>query len=162
MYPVGQTDNLGHYCVANVTLGDYVMSADDPEKGYPSMGSLFYGSSSPKPEVSISAQNLQGHADWQIPYKAGFLKVHLMDAQTGKQIIPMFFNLVLRSRPDGFMRGSSSSTMVLLVPPNEDIYFTVSAPDHNEWPGEGTKGRLLHLLPGATEDFAIALQPINP
>jgi hypothetical protein len=163
MYPMGKTDKSGHYCVANVAPGDYVMSADDPEKGYPQIWSIFYDAPSPKPKVSITAQNLQGHADWQIPYKAGFLKVHLTDARTGKQIIPMFFKLVLRSRPDvGFMRGSCASTMPLLVPPNEDIYFTVSAPDHQEWPRDGTIGRLLNLLPGATQDFVIALQPINP
>ena len=162
-YSMGETDQLGHYCVANVAVGDYVMSADDPEKGYPQIWSIFYDSPSPKPKVSITAQNLQGHADWQIPYKAGSLKVHLTDARTGKQIIPMFFNLVLRARPDvGFIRGSCASTTPLLVPPNEDIYFTVSAQGYQEWPGDGTRGRLLNLLPGATEYFEIALQPISP
>jgi hypothetical protein len=159
---MGKTDNSGHYCVPDVSPGDYIMSADDPEKGYPQMGSIFYGSPSPKSKVRIIIQNLQGHADWQIPYKAGSLKVHLTDARTGKRIIPMFFKLVLRSNDVGFVRGSQVSTMSLLVPPNEDFYVTVSAPDHQEWPGDGTKGRLLHLLPGATEDLAIALQPINP
>ena len=162
MYPMGQTDKLGHYCVANVMYGDYVMSADDPEKGYPRMGSIFYGSSSPK-EVSITYQNLQGHADWQIPYKAGFIKVHLTDARTGKQIIPMFFNLALLSKPDlGYMRGSCASTMPLLVPPNQDIYFTVSAPGYKEWPGDGTKGERFQVRSEVTADYAIALEPINP
>jgi hypothetical protein len=161
--PADQTDKFGHYCVANLAPGDYFMSAEDPEKGYPQMQSIFYGSPSAMPKASVAAKNPQGHADWQIPYKAGFLKVHLTDARTGKQIIPMFFNLVLRARQDvGFVRGSCASTIPLLVPPNEDIYFTVNAPGYQEWPGDGTKGRLLNLLQGATEDFAIALQPINP
>jgi hypothetical protein len=159
---VGKTDNFGHYCVPNVAPGDYIMSAGDPEKGYPELGSIFYGSPSPKSKVSITVQNLQGHADWRIPYKAAVLNVHLTDARTGKQIIPMFFKLVLRFNDVGFIRGSQISTMSLLVPPNEDIFFTVSAADHQGWPGDGTKGKLLHLLPGATEELEIALQPIDP
>jgi hypothetical protein len=161
--PMSKTDQFGHYCVANLVIGDYVMSADDPEKGYPQMETLFYSSHSLNAKITITSQTLEGHADWQIPYKAGFLTVHLTDARTGKQIIPMFFNLVVRSRRDvGFMRGSSRSTMALLVPPNEDIDFTVSAPGYGEWPGDGTQGRLVNLLPGTTQDFAIALQPIDP
>jgi hypothetical protein len=161
--PMSKTDQSGHYCVPNLAIGDYVMSADDPEKGYPQMETLFYSSHSLNAKISVTSQTLEGHADWQIPYKAGFLTVHLMDARTGKQIIPMFFNLVVRSRRDvGFMRGSSPSTMALLVPPNEDIDFTVSAPGYRELPGDGTQGRLVNLLPGTTQDFAIALQPIDP
>jgi len=161
-YPSGKTDGAGHYCINNVAPGDYVMSAEDTEKGYPQMGSIFYSVQRPTPEVHIAIGNLKGHADWRIPYKAGFVEVALTDAQTGKQIIPMFFNLVLQSSPkNGFIHGSSSSTAALLVPPNENIYLAVSAPGYKEWPADGTKGKLLNLLPGRTEKLAIALQPVN-
>jgi hypothetical protein len=160
--PFGKTDSTGHYCINNVADGDYVMSAADTEKGYPELGSIFYSVQRPGPEVHIATGNLKGHADWRIPYKAGFVEVALTDARTGKPIIPMFFNLVLQSSPkNGFMRGSSLSTAALLVPPNENIYFTVSAPGYKEWPADGTKGILLNLLPGRTERLAIALQPLN-
>lgn len=163
--PQGKTDASGHYCVANLRLGVYVMSAYDQGKGYPqqTIYPSFYSSQSPKPTVSITARNLQGHANWRIPYKAGFLKLQLTDRRTGKQIIPMFFHLALRSRPDVLITsGSGGSTMPLLVPPNKDVYFTVSASGYEEWPGDGTRGKLLNLLPGATENLAIALQPISP
>jgi hypothetical protein len=98
-YPSGKTDGTGHYCIDNVAPGDYVMSDDDTEKGYPQMSSIFYSVQRPTPEVHIAIGNLKEHADWRIPYKAGFVEVALSDAQTGKQIIPMFFNLVLQSSP---------------------------------------------------------------
>jgi hypothetical protein len=161
---LGKTDESGHYCVEHLAFGDYVMSADDPENGYPMMGtSLFYSLSAPQQIVSITSENPTGHSDWKIPYKAGIVQVQLTDARTGKQIFPMFFNLAVRSKPeDRFLRGSGPSTVPLLVPPNEDIYFTVNAPGYQLWPYDGTKGRLLNLLPGTTQNIAIALQPIDP
>jgi hypothetical protein len=161
--PFGKTDEFGHYCVEHVAPGDYFMSADDPENGYPMMGPLFYSLPAPHQIVSISSENPTGHADWKIPYKAGIVQVQLTDARTGKQIFPMFFNLAVRSKPeDRFLRGSGPSTVPLLVPPNEDIYFSVSAPGYQSWPDDGTKGRLLNLLPGTTQNIAIALRPIDP
>lgn len=161
-FPLGKTDSTGRYCVDNVAPGDYVMSAADPKQGYPEMGSIFYSLRRPNPEVHIAIGNLKGHADWRIPYKAGFIEVALTDARTGKPIIPMIFSLVLQSSPkDGFMRGSIASTSALLVPPNENVYFKVSAPGYGEWPVDGTKGKLFNLLPGRTERFAIALQALN-
>ena len=161
-YPLGKTDSTGHYCLQNLALGHYIMSAEDPEKGYPQMGSVFYSWQTPKPEVSIAATNLEGHADWRIPYKAGFVEVALTDARTGKPVIPMFFNLVVQSRPEnGWMRGSMASTAALLLPPNENVYLILSAPGYREWPADGTKGKLLNLLPGRTEKLVVELQPLN-
>ncbi len=134
------------------------MSANDPEKGYPEMGSGFYSKISPKPIHHTGT--VASQADWRIPYKAGFLKIHLTDARSGRLIDGMRFDLVVRSRPKGGRRsGSWTSTTAFLLPPNEDVYFTVSAPGYRRWPEDGPKGRLLNLLPGATENLFIALQP---
>jgi hypothetical protein len=166
-YPRGETDGVGHYCV-NVAIGDYIMSADDVNKGYPLMAIMFYAShdsnaESSAPRISITAHELTRHADWRIPYKAGFVRVKLTDARTGKQIVPMFFDLVVRSRSQyGHMYGSCGSTAALLVPPNEDIVFAVSAPGYQWWPSENKKGKLLNLPPGTTEEVAIELQPTRP
>jgi hypothetical protein len=160
---IGKTDESGHYCVEHLAPGDYFMSANDPENGYPMMGPSFYSLSAPQQIVSITPENPTGHSDWKIPYKAGIVQVQLTDARTGKQIVPMFFNLAVRSKPeDRFLRGSGPSKEPLLVPPNEDIYFTVNAPGYELWPYDGTKGRLLNLLPGTTQNIAIALRPIDP
>jgi hypothetical protein len=166
-YAMGETDDVGHYCV-NVTIGDYIMSADDVDKGYPLMAIMFYAShdsnaESSAPGISITAQELTRHDDWMIPYKAGFVRVKLTDARTGKQIVPMFFDLVVRSRSDnGRMHGTCASTAALLVPPNENIVFAVSAPGYQWWPRDDKMGKLLNLLPGTTEEVAIELQPTTP
>lgn len=110
-------DEQGHYCLRELPLGDYDMTADDPDKGYPSMTSGFFRTTPLRSRVSISTTDLNGHADWKIPYRAGFDKVELVDAQSGKPIVPMFFDLVVQSRPEvGHMYGSTASTTALLVP----------------------------------------------
>ena len=162
-YPLGRTDSTGHYCVQNVAIGHYIMSAADPEKGYPEMGSAFYSWQTPKPEASIATTDLEGHADWRIPYKAGFVQIALTDARTGKPVTPMFFKLVVQSRPEnGWMRGSTDSAAALLLPPDENVYLTLSAPGYLQWPTDRTTGKLLNLLPGRTEKLEVALQPLNP
>jgi hypothetical protein len=166
-YPRGETDGFGHYCV-NVTIGDYIMSANDVNKGYPLMANMFYAShdsnaESSAPRISITAQELTRHVDWRIPYKAGFVRVKLTDARTGKQIVPMFFDLVVRSGSEyRHMHGSCASTGGLLVPPNEGIVFAVGAPGYQWWPSDDKKGKLLNLPPGMTEEVAIELQPTTP
>ena len=157
----GTTDQLGNYCVNNLAIGDYVMTADDTEQGYPVMTSLFY-SAEPVVLTKITAENLAAHFNWQIPFKAGFVKVHLTDAQTQAPIAAMSYSLVLRSRPDtGYLRGSSDSTRTLLVPPDKEIEFTVSSPGYKDWPGDGMK-ILVSLHPGIVQEFEIALEPAGP
>jgi hypothetical protein len=159
--PRGTTDQLGNYCVNNLAIGNYVMTADDAEQGYPLMTSLFY-SAEPVVLTKITPDNLAAHANWHIPYKAAFVKVHLTDAQTQAQIVPMSFSLVLRSRPDtGYLRGSCDSTRTLLVPPDKEIEFTVSSPGYKDWPGDGMK-ILVSLHPGIVQEFEIALESAGP
>ena len=158
---VGKTDELGHYCVEDLPLGDYVMSADDTDHGYPitARGGFFGSEPTPQQKVHITSINLTGHADWRIPYKAGWVKVRLTDARTGNQIPDMTLSL---NRSGGVLNISRPSTTPILLPPNEDIYvFSVSAPGYRPWPGDGTKGALLNLLPGTTQNIAIALRPID-
>ena len=137
------------------------MSADDTEHGYPitARGGFFYSEPAPQQKVHITSVNLTGHADWQIPYKAGVVRVQLTDARTGKQITAMSFGL---NRSGGVWIVSRPSTTPMLLPPNQDIYlFIVSAQGYQPWPGDGTKGVLLNLLPGTTKNIAIALRPID-
>jgi hypothetical protein len=158
---VGKTDELGHYCVEDLPLGDYVMSADDTDHGYPITvrGGFFYSAPTPQQKVHITSINLTGHADWRIPYKAGWVKVLLTDARTGQQIPDMTLSL---NRSGGVLNISRPSTTPILLPPNEDIYlFSVSTPGYQRWPGDGSKGVLLNLLPGTTQSIAIALRPID-
>ena len=156
---VGKTDESGHYCIGDLPPGDYVMSADDTDHGYPitGRGGFYFVEPSPEQKASITSINRTAHADWRIPYKAGWVKVQLTDARTGKQIPDISFGLTYRS--GGSMRVSRPSTTPILIPPNRDIYFIVSAPGYQPWPRDGTEGTLLNLRPGETQNIEIALSP---
>jgi hypothetical protein len=159
--PFARTDEKGHYCLRELPLGDYDVTADDPDRGYPSMTSGFFRTTPLRSRVSISATDLNGHADWKIPYRAGFVKVELVDAQSGKPIVPMFFDLVVQSRPEvGHMYGSTASTTALLVPPNEDVIVTIHASGYREDTDKEPQRTVINLLPGETKELHIALQPL--
>lgn len=84
-----------------------------------------------------------------------------MDAQNGKPIVPMFFDLVVQSRPEvGHMYGSTASTTALLVPPNEDVIVTIHASGYREDTDKEPQRTIINLLPGETKELHIALQPL--
>jgi hypothetical protein len=158
---VGKTDESGHYCIGDLAPGDYVMSADDTDHGYPitasHRGGFFYLEPTPQQKVRITSVNLTGHADWRIPYKVGWVKVKLTDALTGKVIPDISFRLTNTS--GGVSIVTRPSITPILIPPNSDFYLEVSAPGYRSWPEEGTKGMRLNLRPGETQTIEIALSP---
>ena len=161
--PSSKTDLTGHYCIPDLFPGEYALSATDPDKQYPDMGSMFYAVHLPEPRIELKAGATEEHADFRIPYKAGSISIQLTDARTGKAISSMLFNLDVKSNPEQrYIHGSSDSTVPLLVPPNEDIYLTVTSPGYRTWPDDGTKGRIVNLLPGFKLELKIALQPVQP
>ena len=161
--PVSKTDLNGHYCIHDLSAGEYAVSAADPEKQYPDMSTMFYAVHLPGPRVELRAGTNEAHADFRIPYKAGKITIKLMDARTGKPITSMLFGMEIKAAPEQrYIHGSSDSTMPLLVPPNEDVYLTVTSTGYREWPDDGTKGRIINLLPGTTLELTIALEPLSP
>ena len=161
-YPSARTDQGGRYCVTNIQPGEYAMSASDPEKGYPMLGSLFYALHAPEPRIRIAPETLHAHLDWQIPYKAGFLRVRLTDLSTGIPIKVMSTELSFAGDSLRYMHGSEYSNQVLLVPPNERVFLKVTAPGYDSWPEGESQGRLVDLLPGQEETLSVSLRPKVP
>lgn len=155
----GTTDENGQYCLEGVRFGEYVMSADDPKKGYPPMVYSFFSEDPPNVPVVLSALTPKAHADWQIPFKAAVIRIKLTDAMTGKPLINMSYTLALRIRPETYLHGSSAASQDLLIPPNQDVLLTVTADGYQRWPDDGTKTRIVNLAPGTIQNFDIALRP---
>ena len=156
-YDSAITDANGHYCMEHVRPGEYTMSADDPVKGYPLLGMLFYAPHAPEPRITISAQSLHQIADWTIPYKAGFLRVHATARDTGRTIKNVSLFVAIRENEDlRYMRGGRGADTPILLPPNEDVYVKVNAEGYRPWPAGEENGRLVTVHPGATLDlFAV-------
>lgn len=168
-FPTSFTDETGHYCIGHLTLGKYVMSVFDEKKGYPHLplGSQFYAKDYVAPQATLSAENPEARVDWKIPFKAGFLRLHVSISHLGVETVPITFDLVVRSRPkfgiDSVMTSLKTdprSSITILLPPNEDVLLTATVPGYKRWPDQ-QKGKLLNLSPGKTEDVTIHLVPIN-
>lgn len=167
-YPGTFTDETGRYCVDGFGLGKYVMSTADEKKGYPIMGPQFYTEDSPGPQVTLTAQNPEARVDWQIPFKAGFLRLQVSLNHPGVESIPITFDLVVRSRPKvgtysvmTSLKTGPKASITILLPPHEDVMLTVMAPGYRRWPDD-ERGQLLNLRPGETENVTIPLVEIAP
>ncbi len=187
-YPVAVTDAAGHYCLLDVPAGSNVITADDPEKGYPSVLNSLYSPTKHPIVTTVPSDGTRVHVDVRIPYKAAILHVQLTDADTGQPLRSMMYKLCLRSDPNSYFRGSSSSTEPILVPPRREVYLTVtgvgyqpvtsanqyhlllgppvggihtSVPDLVPATGETSPQLLLNLPSGAVYTLAVALHRIH-
>ena len=163
------TDETGHYCVDHLGPGKYIMSAYDEKKGYPiRLMSGFYTWDSPAPKVTITAYNPDAHLDWRIPFKAGFLRLHVSVDRSDAKTIPVRFSLVVPSRPkvglysaDWTLKTDQTDSFTVLLPPGEDVSLTATAPGYRRWP-DNDRGELLNLRSGETKDITIPLTTITP
>lgn len=163
-YPGTLTDETGHYCIDRLDFGKYVLSAADQKRGYPILGPQFYTKDYPETQATLSVQNPEARVDWQIPFKAGFLRLHVSVNHSGVETVPITFDLVVRSRPKfGFQSVMTSlktdprSSITILLPPNEDVLLTAMSPGYRHWPDQEI-GQLLNLRPGETKDVTISLK----
>jgi hypothetical protein len=157
-----KTDADGRYCITGLSLGEYAVSADDEKKGYPLLNIQFFTQRSREPRVTLTTDVPNAHIDGRIPFKAGFLSLVLMDSEAGKPIASMSVNLSVRSDPDHrWMHINTISDRILLIPPNEDVYVTVTSPGFSTWPDDGSKGALLNFLPGQRQTLRISLREVK-
>jgi hypothetical protein len=161
-FPGTRADEVGRYCINGLPLGNYLLTADDEGLGYPMRGSTFFTWSSPLPKVALSRQRPNSSFDWKIPFRAAFLYLHLPAAHSRDEITPITIKLVVHSRPNlGLMtivtrtELGKSKELHILLPPQEDVLLTVSAPSYQRWPNDGSEGKLLNLLSGVIQDIVV-------
>lgn len=161
-YSGTKTDAEGHYCLKGLSLGEYVVSAEDEKKGYPQVAQGFFMRGSPESRVTLTAAAPEAHVDVRIPFKAGFLTLLLTDAETGNPLPSMNVSVAARSDPDHrWMHISTIADRNLLMPPNEDVYVNVTSPGYSMWPDDGSRGASLSFLPGERQTLRISLRKVN-
>ena len=154
--------------MSDLRLGDYEMSAFDDKQGYPLWRLGFYTWDSPAPQVRLTPYNPDAHLDWRIPFKAGFLRLHVSLDRSDVKSVPISILLVVPSRPKVGIHGADRSlgsgqttSFTVLLPPGEDVLLTATAPNYRRWPDDDT-GELLNLRSGETKDLTISLTPVTP
>jgi hypothetical protein len=159
--PAVKTDSQGNYCVQNLSLGEYQISAHDEDKGYPDLSGLFFAKYAPERIVSLSPAAPNGHVDVHIPYKAAFLSLLVIDSETGKPLIRASAKLAVRTDPDHrWMSTGMKPDRSILIPPNEDVILNVTSPGYGTWPDDGSKGMLVNLLSGDRQTIKVLLRKV--
>jgi hypothetical protein len=162
-YDTAMTDLSGHYCMEHVRPGEYFMSADDPSKGYPGMEALFFAPAADSPRIVISAQFPKQIANWTIPYKAGFLRIHATDRATGKPVLGLGFLAAVRGSEDRrWSSGNWASDSPVLVPPNENVLVRLNADGYRSWPSDDQKGWPVRIPPGEAVDLNVIMDADRP
>jgi hypothetical protein len=159
-FPSAFTDASGSYCIKGLRLGEWVLSAWDETKGYPHRGPLVYSWQTPDPKVELSLLNPDARSDWQIPFKAGFVKIQVPEMSSGSQSERVSIEFQVRSRPQaGFIGGTgqfpAGRPLTFLLPPDEDVPLTVTCADGHKWRDDAGEGKLLQVSSGATETITL-------
>lgn len=154
------TDGEGKYCMVGVRPGEYMLTADDPAKGYPQVQAMFYASTKLGTAVTISAESPHVVVSWKIPYKAAWLHVDAHDRVTGKPVKAIGIGLVIRGNENRWQRGNFANNTVLM-PPNEDVLVKVSAGGYRPWPNDQPNGMPIAMSSGASRTLDVELEPLN-
>jgi TonB family protein len=162
-YPSTYADESGHYCIGGLPLGRYTLSGDDEGLGYPMRGLSFYSWHSPAPHVALIPAKSDANLDWKLPFRAGFLYLHIPAVHSAQEMVPIAVELIVRARPKlGRISDVTSPKMgksdeiKFLLPPQEDVLLRVTAADHQSQADGGCRGMLLNVPPGAIEHVSIA------
>ncbi len=155
------TKDDGSYCIVGLEFGDqWTLSVNESAKGYPNTWATFYGVRSGETHIRLSPQTQTVVANWSIPFKAGFLYLHLTDGRTGKPLADGAYQLaVAGSEETRSMRGSFGVQSPLLLPPDETVLVRVDKPGYRGWPEGGSAGRPVLVAPGASLTLDVALTP---
>lgn len=155
-----ETDADGHFRVAHVPWGTYIVTVGKEDAGYADTGLGLYCSNA-YPIVVLTEDSPTDDVTLRIGPKAGVLAVApVTDQLNGKEIRSASITLRCIGNNDLFIT-TSTTVGHLLVPPLTAVEVTISAPGYKSWPAPDqatTEGRIL-LRPEQTQKLEVALQP---
>jgi len=157
------TDADGHFRIAHVPWGTYLVLAGKEDAGYPDTQGTFY-SGGGTPTVVISEASPVADVTLNLGPKAGVLELEpVTDAITGKEIRSAAIRLKRAENPDLFIYTSATQRR-LLIPAFTEVLIAITAGGYKPWPGPdraATEGRIF-LNPEEVQKLQVTLQPEGP
>lgn len=147
--PHTQTNTNGEYRFENLPWwGRYTVYAEDEEAGYSSFSTGPAGNAHP-PEVRITPDHPEAEFNVQLPPRAGFLRIRLVDSKTGSIIPGMAIRLESTNNPDEIVFSEScSSTHTILIRPGKSFLLHVTSTGYREWNETTGRGKAIFLNSG--------------
>lgn len=157
-----ETDADGHFRIAHVHWGTYIIIAGKEDAGYPDTKFAFY-SNNTEPVVVLTEDSPTADVTLKLGPKAGVLDVApVTDELSGKEIRSA--SITLRRADNDLFISTSTTVGRILVPSLTGVEVTISAPGYKLWPPPdqvSSKGRIL-LKPEEVLKLKIVLQPEEP
>ena len=160
MLPHVKTNDKGEFRFENLPWwGRYTVYADDEKAGNSDFSTGPAGDSHPS-EVEIAPEHREAEFKVYLPPKAGFLHIHLTNRRTGNAIPAMRIALMSAANPvSPLFRMSSSSTQVVLIPPEKNLLVHVTSDGFHEWDESTGKGKPIRLASGDQLTLDVQLEP---
>ena len=160
--PHTTTNDRGEYRFVDLPWwGRYTVYAEDEEAGYSSFSTGSYGQAQP-PEVEITPSHREAELRVNLPARAAFLRVHLVNGRTGAPVSGMDITVMRDTNPQSlaFTMGCSS-TKTVLIPPDQKLFIHITSDGFREWRESVGKGKMLHLTSGSELTLDVQLDPAD-
>jgi len=158
-----ETDADGHFRIAHVPWGTYIVTVGKEDAGYADTG-LGLHCNNAYPIVVLTEDSATADVTLNLGPKAGVLELEpVTDATTGNAIRMAAIRLKCAENPDLFIYTSAAQRR-FLIPPSTQVVIEVTAEGYRPWPGSSrsaTDGRIL-LKPEEIQKLKVALQPEAP
>ena len=158
--PTTRTDQSGNYRLERLGWwGRYTVYADDSDAGYSIFSTGTSGQANP-PEVTLSPEHPEATLDLRLPPKAGFVRFHLTNKQTGAAILGLQVTVMSSQTPPQQMFSTScSSDSVVLIPSDKDLLLHVTSWGFHEWDESAGRGKHIRVVPGSHLELYVQLAP---
>jgi len=158
--PTTRTDQTGNYRFQRLAWwGRYTVYADDPDAGFSFVSTGPAGPGTP-PEVTVSPEHPEARLDLRLPPKAGFVRIHLTNKQTGTVISGLEVTVMSSQAPPRLIFSTScSSDSPVLIPPDKDLLLHVTSSGFHEWDESAATGKPIHVPSGNTVELYVQLAP---
>ena len=158
--PETRTDQSGNYRFARLDWwGRYSVRAEDADAGYSIFITGLTDRANP-PEVTLSPEHPEATLDLRLPPKAGFVRIHLTNKQTGATILGLEVRVMSSQTPPQQMFSTSqSSDSVVLIPSDKDLLLHVTSWGFHEWDESAGRGKQIRVAPGSHVELFVQLAP---
>jgi hypothetical protein len=158
--PTTRTDRNGNYRFERLSWwASYTVYADDQDAGYSIFSTGLTGQANPQ-EVTLSPEHPEATLDLRLPPKAGFVRFHLTNKQTGAAILGLQVTVMSSQTPPQQMFSTScSSDSVVLIPSDKDLLLHVTSAGFHEWDESAGRGKPIRVAPGSHVEFYVQLAP---
>jgi hypothetical protein len=127
------TDEKG-ICALDIEFGKYDVTAKKTTDGYPDLTMHFYGHGHWPATAEITPESPAASTTVKLGPKAGSLVLHTVDETSGAPIKHLTVTLHPAADPHDFVSTSlTGPDPTILIPPDEEIFVTVSADGYQPW-----------------------------